>query len=226
MSTTPQSIREKTFEKAVFGGYDMGSVDDFLESVATDFAAAQKECAVLKSKMKVLVDKIEEYRTTEDAMRMALLSAQKMANQITGEARQNSETTIAKAQADADKLLADARGTLAGEEQRLLEAKQASVKYLESMRMLSVKHLDFLDKLGEAHIVTPPAPREKKVFPIPTAEAAPEPAEEPDDEAVRTIGDRVAHLAEDVTPELDVDLDIDGVEPVAEDVNPTRLYGV
>ena len=25
---TAQEIREKTFEKAVFGGYDMGSVDD------------------------------------------------------------------------------------------------------------------------------------------------------------------------------------------------------
>jgi DivIVA domain-containing protein len=62
---TPQSIREKTFEKAVFGGYDMSSVDDFLENVASDFAALQKDAAVLKGKMKVLVEKIEEYRATK-----------------------------------------------------------------------------------------------------------------------------------------------------------------
>jgi len=28
---TAQDIREKTFEKAVFGGYDMGTIDAFLE---------------------------------------------------------------------------------------------------------------------------------------------------------------------------------------------------
>ena len=31
---TPQDIRERTFEKAVFGGYDMAGVDDFMEEAA------------------------------------------------------------------------------------------------------------------------------------------------------------------------------------------------
>ena len=59
---TAQDIREKTFEKSKFGGYDMAEVDDFLEELANDLTASQKEVAVLKSKMKVLVSKIEEYR--------------------------------------------------------------------------------------------------------------------------------------------------------------------
>ena len=62
---TPQDIREKTFEKAMFGGYDMGGIDEFLEELANDVAALQKENAVLKGKMKVLVDKVEEYRKNE-----------------------------------------------------------------------------------------------------------------------------------------------------------------
>ena len=64
---TAQDIREKTFEKSRIGGYDMASVDDFLEELADDVTAYQKENAVLKSKMKVLVDKIEEYRANEEA---------------------------------------------------------------------------------------------------------------------------------------------------------------
>ena len=75
---TPQDIREKTFEKAMFGGYDMAAVQNYQEEVATELANAQKEVAVLKGKMKVLVDKIEEYRASEDAMRLAILSAQKV----------------------------------------------------------------------------------------------------------------------------------------------------
>ena len=34
----------------------------------------------MKSKMKVLVEKVEEYRATEDAMRKALMTAQRMAD--------------------------------------------------------------------------------------------------------------------------------------------------
>ena len=70
---TVQEIQEIGFEKAVFGGYDMKSVDTFLERVAEEFASMQKENAALKAKMKVLVDKIEEYRGVEDGMRRALM---------------------------------------------------------------------------------------------------------------------------------------------------------
>ena len=69
---TVQEIQEIGFEKAVFGGYDMKSVDTFLERVAEEFAAMQKENAAMKAKMKVLVDKIEEYRSVDDAMRKTL----------------------------------------------------------------------------------------------------------------------------------------------------------
>lgn len=33
---TPQDIREKTFEKAMFGGYDMAAVQNYQEEVATE----------------------------------------------------------------------------------------------------------------------------------------------------------------------------------------------
>ena len=40
---TPQNFREKAFEKAIFGGYDTSSVDDFLDEAANDYAALAKE---------------------------------------------------------------------------------------------------------------------------------------------------------------------------------------
>ena len=48
---TPQEIQEQTFSKAVFGGYDMQQVDDFLEPLTEDYIALYKENSVLKSKM-------------------------------------------------------------------------------------------------------------------------------------------------------------------------------
>lgn len=95
---TPQDIQNKEFDKAVFGGYDMPSVDDFLEELTDDYAALYKENAILKSKMKVLVEKVEEYRSTEDAMRLALVTAQKTGNDITRDATEKSTAMIAEAE--------------------------------------------------------------------------------------------------------------------------------
>lgn len=96
--TTPQEIREKSFDKArsMFGGYDMATIDEYLEELANDFEALQKENVVLKSKMKVLVDKIEEYRTNESALNQAILSAQKLSVQIENDARTRSANIVAE----------------------------------------------------------------------------------------------------------------------------------
>lgn len=40
---TVQEIQAVNFEKAVFGGYDMKAVDEFLEHITEDFAALQKK---------------------------------------------------------------------------------------------------------------------------------------------------------------------------------------
>jgi cell division initiation protein len=114
--------------------------------------------------MKVLVEKIEEYRATEDAMRMALLSAQKMANQIVAEAKENSEAALSAARAEAEKLERAARAKVSAEEAKLTEAQRASAKYIENLRLFSQKHLEFLEALSEqkiGSIVTPP-PAAKK----------------------------------------------------------------
>ena len=125
---TPQDIREKIFEKAVFGGYDMGSVDDFMEEMASELEAAQRESATLKAKMKVLVDKIEEYRASEDAMRMTLLSAQKLSSQIEAEARARADKVVAEAQATAARSLDGLKSETRREEARRARGEKASTR--------------------------------------------------------------------------------------------------
>ena len=56
---TPQEVSERAFQKASFGGYNMGQVDEFLDVLTGDYSALYSENAVLKSKMKVLVEKVQ-----------------------------------------------------------------------------------------------------------------------------------------------------------------------
>lgn len=85
---TPQEVSGRAFSKAAFGGYNMAMVDEFLDELTDDYTSLYKENAALKAKLKVLVDKVEEYRATEDSMRAALLTAQRMANTMVEEAEE------------------------------------------------------------------------------------------------------------------------------------------
>ena len=89
---TPQEAESHVFPKASFGGYNMLQVDTFLDSLIEDYRTLYQENTSLKNKMKVLVDKVEEYRATEDAMRMTLHSAQKMADAMRDSSRELSQS--------------------------------------------------------------------------------------------------------------------------------------
>lgn len=144
---TPRDIHEIGFAKAVFGGYDMEAVDDFLEIVADDYAKLYKDNAVLKSKIKVLVDKIEEYRQTEDSMRMALLTAQKTSEDLLKRAKHESTTIVAGAEAQADARLSETERMLAFENSRLLEAQRETYEFIQRTKKLIEIYNAFLEKI-------------------------------------------------------------------------------
>ena len=238
---TAQDIREKTFEKS-FNGYSMAQVDEFLDQIAADLAAMAKESAATKSKMRVLVEKVEEYRQTEDSMRLALLSAQKMSAQIENDAQSRADTIVAEARDTAERLTRRASDGIANEEAKLEEAKKATTKFFEHMRAVCEKQIEFYDKLSRMRLVgdddapkaapaePAPAPEaEAEPAPAPEAEPAPEPQAAPEEkpvsdemaETVRSIEDSVDKAAlEEPDEPLEVDADIpDEVE------EPTRRFG-
>ena len=184
---TAQDIREKGFEVVRFNGYDRDTVDDFLEELADDVAATQKENAVLKSKMKVLVDKIEEYRANEEALNNAILSAQKLAVQIESEARQRAAATVAEAEKKAQETVGSITDRADAEEKRLADAKAATAKFFEAAKALCNSQVGKLDGIMNDMGLAAPA------------------VEEPDvDETVRAIEDSAAKLSPDPAIKIDI----------------------
>lgn len=179
---TPQDIREKTFEKAMFGGYDMAAVQNYQEEMATELANAQKEIAVLKGKMKVLVDKIEEYRASEDAMRLAILSAQKVGKQIEDDAQARADKILSEAKNTSDRILGGLQHETANEEAKLLNAKTSCAKFLEDVRNLCLTQLEYLDGVAGPKAASAPRPTASAApaEPAPAAPAEPVPAAQPE----------------------------------------------
>ena len=130
---TPQQIEEISFDKAVFGGYDMNSVDNFLEPLTEDYVTLYKENALLKSKMRVLVEKLEEYRANEASMRDAMVNAQKTCDKMVREAEVKCTKMLNDANAAAAENAKNADSLIDAENARVDEAKQEASRRIDDL---------------------------------------------------------------------------------------------
>ena len=101
-------------------GYNTKEVDSVLSECALTIDAYQKENEELYRKMELLAAKIEEYRLEENAIKTALVTAEKMAEKIKKESndeatelleksRQEADSTVSSAKTEADKIISSAR---------------------------------------------------------------------------------------------------------------------
>ena len=146
---TPQEVSEHAFAKAGFGGYNMAMVDEFLDQLTEDYTTLYKENAALKGKMKVLVEKVEEYRSTEEAMRKTLLTAQRMADELVKEAQESKETILRQAQEETRAQVASLRREVEAEQLRLTAAQNATAAYVSKLKELYQHELDYLGSLSK-----------------------------------------------------------------------------
>lgn len=151
---TPQEVSSRSFTKAVMGGYNMAMVDEFLDELTDDYTALFKENAALKAKMKVLVEKVEEYRATEDSMRATLLTAQRMADTIIREAEVKRDEMLAAAKTGAEERLANYTRELAEAEARLQQGQEELTRFIAASRALCNQELRFLEQLPAIQIKT------------------------------------------------------------------------
>lgn len=149
---TPQEVSKKTFPETRKRGYDMVSVDEFLDTLTEDYTALYKENAALKTKLKVLAEKVEEYRATEDAMRSTLLTAQKMAAKLVQEAQTEKEAILVEARTQAAKEIAVLDAQKREAEQKLAMAQQNLADFIAHSAALCDQQSAFLKSLPELEL--------------------------------------------------------------------------
>ncbi len=150
---TPDKIKEKTFQTSGRGAYRADDVDNFKAEVSSSYEQMFKENADLIRKITILAKKVEEYREDEDSLKMALINAQKLADKIVAEAKENSE-------AEAKKIVDDAKAKTANADadaqKVLLDAKSQAESILENAKSEAEKivkdaNAEANDKLGNVN---------------------------------------------------------------------------
>ena len=201
---TPQEVSTHAFSKAVMGGYNMAMVDEFLDELTDDYTALYKENAALKAKLKVLVEKVEDYRATEDSMRATLLTAQKMADSIVHEAEAKRDEILAQAETSAREKIGQLRQEVEAAEERLHQGQRDLAQFIAASREICEKELKFLEQLPE----------------LPVEAAEPISQQEPE-EAVQQIEEKVlAAFSEQSVEEEAAPAEAEEASPAAEDDYP------
>ena len=163
---TPQQIDQISFSKATFGGYDMEQVDEFLEPLTEDYVTLYKENALLKSKMRVLVGKLEEYRKNEAAMKEAVANAQKACDKMVMEAEAKCAKMLSSASASANAASAAAAAAqvsqntdalVAAENARVEEARKTAAAKISELQDQMRTCIQALERIKGANAPAAPA---------------------------------------------------------------------
>ena len=148
---TPQQIDQISFGRATFGGYDLDDVDEFLTPLTEDYVTLYKENALLKSKMRVLVGKLEEYRKNEAAMKDAIVNAQKTCDKMVRDAEIKATQMLSSANDAAMATTQDTDAMVAAEDARVEEARKVAAAKIDELQEQLRSCIQALDRIKTAN---------------------------------------------------------------------------
>jgi cell division initiation protein len=155
---TPQQIEQISFNKATFGGYSIEEVDEILGTLTDDYVTLYKENALLKSKMRVLVGKLEEYRENEASMKDAIVNAQKTCDMMVKEAEAKCTQMLSDANNVAAENAQRAEDIIQAENARVDEARRTAAAKIDDLEEQLRICIQALERIKQANRPTGPAP--------------------------------------------------------------------
>lgn len=198
---TLDEIRNVEFNRG--RGYRADEVDDFIDGCVEAVEAMARENEELNHKLKVLADKVNEYRNDEDAIRSALINAQRAGDTVLRDANAKAEQILKDAQEKAAHIREDAKSAIEAENEELARIRREVSAFKERLMNLYKEHLSLLNLL-------------------PVSEAAPAKAEE--------LEPVVAPIEEDdadviVVPDEQPELSVEPqTEDAVEELRPTSRF--
>ena len=144
---TLEEIRHVEFTSG--RGYRAEEVDDFIDECVETLEHYRKESEELNHKLKVLADKVAEYRNDEDAIRAALLNAQRTGEKVLREAEENAAAILAEAETRAKNIHEEAEKQIENEKQELERVRREVSNFKQKMLDIYKEHLAQINVLPE-----------------------------------------------------------------------------
>ena len=143
-----KEINNKKFDKSAFG-YKTDDVDDFLRDMSIEIAQLQKEKDDCEKKIEVLADKVREYMKDEEALKEALLGAQRQGHKVIEESQIIASKIIAEANENGNKIIGQTQIQLENEKILLSKMQKEVSDFKAQLLTLYKNHLDLITSMPE-----------------------------------------------------------------------------
>src|SRR3954462_6646076 len=137
---TPLDVRRYDFGRAL-RGYDPERVEQFREQVAEEMERLARLSQDFENKAKGFHEQLRAFRERDKALNDALVSAQQLRTEIRETADREAAVMMREAQAEADRLVDDARNQVRALESHLAELDRMRRNHLTQMRVVAERQL-------------------------------------------------------------------------------------
>ncbi|WP_353686257.1 DivIVA domain-containing protein [Thermodesulfovibrio sp. 3462-1] len=144
MRITPLDIQQKQF-KVKFRGFDMDEVYSFLELIREELEELLKENSMLKEKVVILENQLEECRKIEQSIRDTLMTAQKLVEDYKANAKKEAELIIKEAELKAENIIKEAQEKVVKIHEDIVDLKGIRRHFKEEIKRLIESHLRMLE---------------------------------------------------------------------------------
>lgn len=144
MRLTPLEIQNVNFPRKAIGGCDESAVRDFLGKVAREIEELNRENREFKEEIHQLRERLSEGSNLENALKDAIINAQKTTGMIKKNAEKESLLLLKESEIKAEKMLDDARAELKVLTDDIRNFKNMKRKLKGEMRTLLQGYMDFL----------------------------------------------------------------------------------
>ncbi len=187
---TADEIRQITFEK-VMRGYRPEDVESFMENIADEFEALEKEKKDLEEKLYLLAEKVEQYKAEEESIKTTLINAQRLGESIVSDARVKADNVIREATIKKNDIISSAYNEIEGTEEVLNRLRREVSDFKRNILSLYKTHIESLSNL----------PEEKTEEAVAVVEEEKEPEVQPVEQVVEEVVQEAVFVEEAVQPE-------------------------
>ena len=163
LELTPDDIRNRTFKTRWLSGYDMDEVETFLTRVANTLEAVILENDTRQERVKNLEHELEEFRNKRRHLEDAIVSSQRVIDEMRDNAKKEAENLLKGAEMQADRWISEANMQVQEIKRELHQLEMSRKDYEFKFRTLLESHLEQLNTLvaktkRETRDTPPPRP--------------------------------------------------------------------
>jgi cell division initiation protein len=151
MKISPMDIQRQAFGRQL-RGFNREDVRTYLNLVAEEVAALQRERDALAQEVQGLRGLIDEHRERETILKNTLLTAQRLSEEIRDSARKQGEVVVKEAEMQADRLLELAQNRAHDVERGILDLRGHRSALQSDIRALISRLTHVLDLQEEAEV--------------------------------------------------------------------------